>query len=267
MGDARASAAGDRADFQYGGESFLRASAFVQAVGRSRHDTSSTTARPTVRGGWALARTVISLPRIEVTLTDEPSGRVLREYLCRRNHGLRSHLLAQGVLAIPADPRSYLAGRSRRALRTNAARSHALGVSCQKLVPADEAKTAIAQLIAIGLIGPLGTAAPEQWLFAVDQSGAAVGGVLVIVDRHWAMLSMLVAASFPIRYALHAELVRCLSDLGVGYLFPRSRSALALPPGLQYLQRVLGYTVVNLKVSSPGVTQAQESPPSAASRS
>jgi len=250
MGDVHANAGYAGPAFQFGGESFVRASAFVQAISRAGQDAGSLTARPSIRGGWALARTLISLPRIEVVLTDEPSGVVLRQYLCVRTHGLRSHLLARGVLAIPPDPGSYLAGRSRRALRTNMARAQALGVSCQDLVDADKAGIAIAQLMEVGLIGPLNTASTERWLLAVDRAGAAVGGALVTVDRHWAMLSMVVARSSPIRYALHAELVRCLSGLGVQYLFTRSRSALALPPGLQYLQSVLGYTVVNLKLSS-----------------
>ena len=62
------------------------------------------------------------------------------------------------------------------------------------------------------------------------------------------MLTFLVGASYPVRYALHTELVLALVGLDVQYLFARTESALLLPPGLQYMQRLLGYCVVNLRL-------------------
>ena len=71
---------------------------------------------------------------------------------------------------------------------------------------------------------------------------------MVTADRDWAMFTFLVGSPYPVRYALHTELVLTLAGWGVRYLFARTESALLLPPGLQYMQRILGYRVVNLRL-------------------
>jgi hypothetical protein len=88
----------------------------------------------------------------------------------------------------------------------------------------------------------------DEWLVALDRDDDVVGGALVSVDRSWAMLNILVGAAYPVRYALHTDLVRRLGAAGVEHMFVSDESALVLPDGLQYLQRILGYRVVNLSL-------------------
>ena len=239
------------ASLQYGGETFLAASAFARLAMRRGDAGRRHRARDWPLGAWAALRVLARLPRIEVSLTDSPSARVIDAYLRERRRGLRSHLLARGVLALPPTSEEYLSGRSRRAVRTN--RSHAvnLGVSCVGPSDGASAQNGVRRLTARGLIDNpdvLLARTSDDWLIALDQSGEVVGGALVTIDRYWAMLNVLVGSPYPVRYALHADLVLKLAEMGVQHLFSTNESALLLPPGLQYLQRILGYQVVNLRL-------------------
>jgi len=86
----------------------------------------------------------------------------------------------------------------------------------------------------------------DEWVIALDANDQVVGGALLTVDRSWAMLNILVGVCYPVRYALHTDVVLRLGARKVEYLFASNQSALVLPEGLQYLQRILGYRVVNL---------------------
>lgn len=245
------------ASLQYGGDSFLAASDFARLIRRRGEPGRRRRARDWPLGAWAILRVLAGLPRIEVSLTDSVSGRVIGVYLRKRARGLRSRLLARGVLTIPRTSEEYLAGRSRRAVRTNRSRAINLGVSCVGLSGRESAQDAVRRLTASGLINPAilhartsdeWLIASDEWLIALDESGEVVGGALVTIDRYWAMLSILVASSYPVRYALHTDLVLTLARMGVKYLFATTESALVLSPGLQYMQRILGYQVVNLQL-------------------
>ena len=164
---------------------------------------------------------------------------------------MRSHLLARGVLTLPRSPAEYLAGRSRRAVRTN--RSHAIKLGISILCPSSglAVRDSVERLAATGLIDNpdvLLARTSDEWLIVLDPSEEVVGGALVTIDRDWAMLNILVGSSYQVRYALHTELVLKLRAMGVQHLFASNESALVLPPGLQYLQRILGYQVVNLRL-------------------
>jgi hypothetical protein len=239
------------ASLQYGGETFLAASAFARLALRRRYAGRRRRVRTWPLGAWATLRVLARMPRIEVSLTDSPSGRVIDAYLRERNRGVRSHLLARGVLTLPRTSEEYLTGRSRRAVRTNRSHADNLGVSCVGLFDGASAQDAIRRLTATGLIDNpdvLLARTSDDWLIALDQSGEVVGGGLVTIDRYWAMLNVLVGSPYPVRYALHTDLVLTLADMGVQHLFAANESALLLPPGLQYLQRILGYQVVNLRL-------------------
>jgi len=203
-------------------------------------------------GAWALLRVIIRLPRVTVSLTDSPSGRVIGAYLRARHRGVRSHLLARGVLALPRTPDDYLPGRSRRAVRTNISHAAKQGVRCRSLKNGPPAEAAVRRLAAHGLVDNadvLLARRADEWVIALDRDDQVVGGALVTVDRTWAMLNILVGFSYPVRYALHTDLVLRLGATGVEYLFVSNESALMLPEGLQYLQRILGYRVVNLHLA------------------
>jgi hypothetical protein len=87
----------------------------------------------------------------------------------------------------------------------------------------------------------------DDWLVAFDRDDV-VGGALVSVDRASAMLNVIVGAVYRVRYALYTELVRWLGATGLEHMFVSDESALVLPDGLQYLQRILGNRVVNLRL-------------------
>ena len=204
-----------------------------------------------VRGAVALLRLLTRLPRIKLPLTDAPSGRVIRNYLRKRRRGIRSHLLARSILTLPRSGEDYLAGRSRRAVRTNRSHAVSLGITCAGWYDTVAAQNAVQTLTGTArLINPavLTARATDNWLFAFDASGEVVGGSLVTIDRECAMFTILVGSTSPARYALHTELVLKLIAMGVRFLFATTESALLLPPGIQHMQRVLGYEVTHLRL-------------------
>jgi hypothetical protein len=228
----------------------MLASSFARAALRRDDGGPSLRAWDWAKGAWAAVFVLARLPRLEVTLTDSAGGRIIDAYLRERRRGLRSHLLARGVLTLPQGPEEpYLAGRSRQAVRTNGARAQRLGIAINELSERSGVEDAARSLSASGLIDnpeALLARLGDAWLIAVDPTGEVVGAVVATIDRDWAMLNILVGSSYPARYALHTALVLKLSQMGVRHLFATNESALVLPPGLQYLQRILGYEVVNL---------------------
>jgi hypothetical protein len=246
-----------RDELQYGGAVFVAASAFTRRA-LKRSDERAGFGQQ-LRGAWALVRLLVGLPRLEVSLTDAPGGAVIGAYLRERRRGVRTHLIAQGVLTLVPEPSDYLRGRRRQALRTNLTHAAAAGIRCVPVQGAPAAARAVAELAAAGLIDNpevLSERAADTWTLAVDADGRVLGGALVSVDRSWAMINVLVASDFPARYALHTDVAARLGAAGVSYLFVSERSALALSDGLQYLQRILGYRVVNLRLPSPALTRA-----------
>ena len=204
-------------------------------------------------GVWATALVLARAPRVEVSLTDSPSAHSIDAYLRERRWGLRTRLRARGVLTIPPTPEEYLTGRSRRAVRTNRTQAVTLGIDCGDLCDSASAEAAVRQLTVRGVFGDsehLLTNRRDRWLIARDPSGRAVGALRVTIDRDWAMLSVLVGAPSAVRYALHTDLVLKLSQMGVRYLIAETKSPLALTPGLQHFQRILGYRLVNLRLRS-----------------
>lgn len=238
-------------DVQYGGASFIAASRIARSV--LRRDGAGRPVRPArwpIEAG-AFLRLVVRLPRVTVSLTDSPRGRVIGAYLRARHWGVRSHLLARGVLALPQTPDAYLRGRSRRAVRTNVSRATKEGVRCTPLPNGAAAEAAVRRLADHGLVSNpavLLARSADEWVIARDRDGDVVGGALVTVDRTWAMLNLLVGVTYPVRYALHTELVLNLGAAGVKHLFPSCNSALVLPEGSQYFQQILGYRIVNLSL-------------------
>jgi hypothetical protein len=238
-----------RDQLQYGGAVFVAASAFARRA-LKRTDQRAGFGEQ-LRGAWALVRLLVGLPKLEVSLTDAPGGAAIGAYLRARRCGVRTHLIAQGVLALGPEPVQYLRGRRRQALRTNLSHAAAAGVRCVAVDGATATAGAVAELAAAGLIDNpevLLERTADTWTLAINRDGRVLGGALVSVDRDWAMVNILVATDYPVRYALHTDVAARLGASGVRYLFVSERSALALPEGLQYLQRILGYRVVNLRL-------------------
>jgi hypothetical protein len=243
----------DDTSVAFGGETFLAASAFLSRSRRRGHLGPRRRLQEWPRGVWATALVLARVPRIELSLTDSPSGGAIDAFLRERRRGLRTRLLARGVLTIPPTADEYLTGRSRRAVRTNRSHAARLGIDCGDLCDSASAESAVRHLSSRGMLDNPDVrlaARGDRWLIARDPSGEAVGAVLVTIDRHWAMLTVLLGSPHAVKYALHTDLVLKLSQMGVRYLFTATESALVLPPGFQYLQRVLGYRVVNLRLRS-----------------
>jgi hypothetical protein len=243
-------------DLQYGGETFIAASHFARNHSTSidRSELKQDVARTSdgvashFAGAVALARLLVRLPRIDVRLSDSPSGREIDAYLRKRARGLHPNRIAQGVLCLPEHPAEYLRGRSRQAVRTNLRRAEAAQLHCRVVPDLDERRGAAAELGMEEWTPKLVDRPGDPVWVAHNGTSKSVGMLWATVDREWAMLRLLTTSRSEARYALHTALVSDLCSRGVRYLFVREAPALLLPPGLQYLQRLLGYRVVHLRV-------------------
>jgi hypothetical protein len=141
-----------------------------------------------------------------------------------------------------------LEGRRFRAVRTNVTRARREGIVCRELPDSDRARV----LRDVNQADTLLERAADCWWAAETEDRSAVGLALATVDRHWAMLNLLVAPRYTTRYLLHSHMVASLRASGVRYLTTRSPSALVLPSGLLYLQARLGYEIFNLRVTRGG---------------
>jgi hypothetical protein len=256
------------AGLQYGGETFMAASRFARNHSRSidRSELRQEAARAPVgvashfTGAVALVRLLVRLPRIDVRLSDSSSGREIDSFLRVRARGLHHNRIAQGVLYLPEHPAEYLRGRSRQAVRTNLRRAEAAQLRCHAVPDLDERRGAAAELGMEEWIPKLVKRPGDPVWVARNGASESIGMLWATVDREWAMLRLLTTSRSEARYALHTELVSHLCSRGVRYLFVREGSALLLPPGLQYLQRLLGYRVVHLRVPRKAAPIAPTNP-------
>ncbi len=246
---------------QYGGKTFAAASIFARnhsrsvdrdELGREALDSSGD-ALPPLGGALAFVKLLARLPRVEVRLSDRSSGREIDSYLRARARGVYPNRIAQGVLHLPERPEDYLRGRSRQALRTNLHRAEAAGLRCRPLPDLDERLDTASELGMEEWTAKLEQRPGDPVWVARNEAGENVGLLWATVDDEWAMLRLLVARCSEARYALHTELVSHLCASGVRYLFVRKGCALLLPPGLQYLQQLLGYRVAHLRVRRKAV--------------
>jgi hypothetical protein len=239
---------------QYGGDVFRTASSFLQRVvpGMSTGDPDAR--RPALPVGIAATALLLSrLPTLTVRLSDSPAGERMRRHYSDRMWGILHSRLAQGVLALPAEQRQYLRGRSRQALRTNAHRARAAGVVCGRLEGLDRRRAAALRLRErlTGVLewpDELFCLPGDAWWSAHAPDGDAIAFARVTVDREWAMLQSFISSDRASRYLLHAEIVETLIAANVRYLTVCAPMAPLLEAPLQYWQRLLGFRVVNLSL-------------------
>jgi hypothetical protein len=199
---------------------------------------------------WQLVRLpflvfyVLRLPRLRVRLSEEPTGRMLDEHLSLRRWGLPRFRLAQGVMLLPADFATYMRGRRRQAVRTNVHRAHERGIRCHHETLQDWLPTEPA-----GHPGNRGLkcAAPTERWWATCSGGEVVGEAWLTIDRESALLHALVCDESNVRWLLHSAIVERLCSSGCRLLMTNSYDAPLMTPGLQYFQRLLGYTVAHLR--------------------
>jgi hypothetical protein len=189
-------------------------------------------------------------PVQRVVLTDGASGRAIASYLSERRFGIRTHLIAQGVLDLPSTFAEYRRGRHRQAMRTNLTRATEQGYSCRRL-EALEDRHAYVDLVdpevADAWRREQVLAKPEAdcWI-ALDANGSPVGLAVVGIDTETAMIWWLAATEHLPRWLLHAVVIEALIESGVRVVLVAARMAPVLPSGQRYFQRLLGYHVAHL---------------------
>jgi hypothetical protein len=239
-----------------------RVQALVRALDRST-GSSLATAAALARSPSAAVRTagyVARLPSVRIQVSDEPSGRVIRDMLGARMLGLvPSGRLAQAVFSLDGSVEAQLNGPHRQALRTNLRRGHELGLAVHLV---SDARTLTGLIAAVGrrrgerVLGA-GDTPPEvdpavhRGYVVTDPLGVPEGYLLLAVDRYaaWMLRSI---GSRPggsaalCHYLLHAAAVRDLTYLKVRHLI--ADGALSVPDGVAYLQRRLGYQIRNVEL-------------------
>lgn len=236
------------ADVQYGGQTFASASRFVQRhanwVGPyepAHGETEEWCSRWS--GAAALARVLVSLPRVDARLSLSESGREIDTYLGTRARGVHHHRIAQGILKLPRHIEEYLRGRSRQAVRTNLRRADAAGIDCILTSHHEQRRSAAAALGISNWVDP-----PRDPVWIARAGSKDIGILWATIDTQWALLRALEASQSEARYALHTALVAELCAKGVTYLFAQGANALLLPTGQQYFQKLLGYGVAHLRL-------------------
>src|SRR5215211_716615 len=113
----------------YGSSEFQAASELVREMSLRRSEQRDSYGKLIARlltrpvNAARTARTVARLPTLTVSVSDSPTGRVIRKELNRRALGVPTGRLARACLILPDDGRAYLRGKSRQALRTNLSRA------------------------------------------------------------------------------------------------------------------------------------------------
>jgi len=165
------------------------------------------------------------------------------------------------TLAIPPAGVSYLTGRSRQAVRTNAGKARAAGVTCSPVSAAQFVglldQLALSQLWAAADEMPAlragMTAAPHRFFFAARYGCRPAVLAKVIVSGTRARLDMFVRDptvehSSEARYALMAEIVAYLQQRRVKELLVTN--ALELQRGLRFYGHLLGFAPVNVRIAA-----------------
>jgi hypothetical protein len=189
----------------------------------------------------SLLALLCAIPRIGVCPSESPSGERIRAHLKRRRWGVPRFRLAQGVLCLPGDYRTYSRGRRKHAVRNNVSRARARGIRCTHSTvpgwnPADD---------------PSAPAAPAERWQATNRAGVTVGDAWVTVDDDCALLHFLMTNEPDVRWLLHAAIVERLCLGGCRLLLTSSYDAFLLPVGQQYFQHLLGYSVRRVQVYPP----------------
>jgi len=208
------------------------------------------------RGLYSLAYLMISLPRIRLSLTDEPPGRAIREYLEPRTRGIPYARVAQSVLTLPTTTSAYLSGRHRQALRTNLRRASEDGIYCTAIE--GEPRDHLEPWLSRPFPGNEASVELEEWLrlphhsakrwLAFSADGVLMALAVVTIDAEVACMNVLKTSSYRARWMLHQHVVASLIEARVRHLIAQGGDALTLDPGTQYFLRLLGYRIAHLLI-------------------
>jgi hypothetical protein len=216
---------------------------------------------------WQLLRAVgdiRQLPRVDAVFSDGPAGQQMRGDLTRRTGlGLRLNATGVCVLDIPAVPADYSLGRSRQTLRRKVRSATKAGVTWREVTDLEEQRR---------LAAALDRHLPQKrdsryrqvhsdhsymvgsglWTVAEGAEGTPLVVSVTPHDGEWAQLRLFIALGeearhSDARYLLTQGVVEALSVRGVRHLFD-GRSPHELTNGLRHFQRMLGFTVVRVRI-------------------
>jgi hypothetical protein len=205
----------------------------------------------------------------EVVLSQSPAGRGLRRYFNERLLGvLPQNRLCRAVLLLPPRHADYSRGRHRQALRTNLRRAAAAGIGCEWITQAGRAVDAAREILSARRSEPMthseidGIIGAWSKMFARPDITVAVAWgkprtplaiIVATIDARICLIHSAIASNHEARWALHDYLVRFLIARGVKYLMCDGGGlfgALGFAPEIQHYQRLLGYELRHLKLSS-----------------
>jgi hypothetical protein len=231
----------------YGSELFLRACDVASACREIDGSGPSATLGRLRAGSLTLARYDRSLPLVTVRLTPSPAGRLIGEHFAIRDQGRRRYRYrcAQGVLPLPEDFGRYLRGRHRQAVRTNVGHARRAGLTATRTElegwepGLDDSRR--------GLLSP---GPIEHWrVFGPDAESAPLAEAIVTVDDNVALLHGLGSSARYARWLLHTEIVEHLCGR-CEVLLANCDDAYLLGSGHRYFQRLLGYEIARLELST-----------------
>ena len=195
----------------------------------------------------------LRVPSIEVSLTTAAAGRTIAEHLAVREDGGFKYRGAQGFLALPADPREYLRGRRRQAVRTNVGHARRMGLEVVSVAVDNWTPGKV------DCRAPYLSPAPvERWM-VVDRDGDVVADSILSVDADVALLHGLVGDRTHARWLLHTAIIERLCG-NCRILLTNSDDAYELTLGTIHFQHLLGYEIARLRLPRRGPETA---PPAA----
>jgi hypothetical protein len=247
----------ERPELQYGGVRFERAALTVrqsrQNIGLAER---SVALMGDPLGALALLDVLRRLPRVELTPSAQPAGRILLDHLQERRRGVAHNRLAQGVLPLPPSLAGYLTGRHRQAMRTNVGHARNQGIRCGPVSEVSERLSIRRAWLRRRTAGGEAPPAEDEWMtdteedaewwVAADGHGEPLALSKLSIDSQCALLHGLVSVSHPARWLLHTQLVETAIGAGAQLLIVHDGNALLLPSGTQYFQRLLGYRVAHI---------------------
>jgi hypothetical protein len=213
----------------------------------------------------ASLRAIRHLPRLRIPLTGSAASQELTRLLREGIGPFRPRSYAVAVLEIPSETGAYRKGRARQALRTNSAKARADGTSCRTLLSHEEVLVRFGHIIVDGRgIDPESRTyrawtknvadEPYSLYFAAvaQDESTLVFCKIIVANEHARLHTFIHAEKIPAagdsRFLLFDYVVENLRARGVRYLIVDR--ILALPDGVLYYQRLLGYSVYNLTVTN-----------------
>jgi hypothetical protein len=207
------------------------------------------------------------LPLLSAPLTDTLEGAAIRHGLSRSSpFGRTVFHSATSVLLLPQDRTQYSLGASKQTLRRKVRAAEKLGVRWAKVDDPQEQQSLLKLANDHERTNPdpeYREAKPDNddllkyrlWLVAYSRDEQPLLLSVTAVDSEWALLNYFVTLGTGpehsnARYLMTQVLMEHLIDAGVRYLGDES-SPIKLRNGLRHYQRMLGFRIFRVRLTSP----------------